>query len=168
MRSIITSLLLTLGLCAAASAQINPATQIAWPTGAAGCVYAPATNACISAGAGGSGLAVCSDTSGSATAQSCTTSPSFTPTANASCILYSTTTTNSGAALTINVNSLGAKSVAIAGSGGWTPTLVASVVPAGKPLIACYDGTDWDIAQTGTQSGGGGGGGVPYNPSTTN
>lgn len=32
--------------------QINPSTQINWPTGSAGCVYAPGTNTCVSVVAG--------------------------------------------------------------------------------------------------------------------
>jgi hypothetical protein len=37
--------------CASAvRAQINPANQIDWPTGASGCVYAPGTNTCVSPG----------------------------------------------------------------------------------------------------------------------
>lgn len=59
MRSIITSLLLLLvgSLIAMGQAgpQINPANQVQWPTGSAGCVYAPGTNTCVpnSGGSGG-------------------------------------------------------------------------------------------------------------------
>ena len=97
----------------------------------------------------------CADTSGSGTAQSCTTTPSFTP-ASGDCLVYTTTTTNSGTGLTANINSLGAKSIAIAGSSGWTSTLTASIIPANKPLLICYDGTNWDAQQTGTVSAGSG------------
>ena len=125
-------------------------------------------------GGSGVGFLPCSDTSGSGTAQNCTTSPSFTPAAN-SCVVYTTTTTNSGTGLTVNVNSLGAKSVAVPGSSGWTATLVASVIPTGKPLLACYDGTNWDVVQTGKISSSGGGGcfttgaagEIPYNDGTS-
>jgi len=95
----------------------------------------------------------CSDSSGSGTAQTCNTATSFTPWTN-SCVIYTTTTTNSGAGLTVNVNSLGAKSIAIPGSSGWTTTLTASILPANKPLPMCYDGTNWDVTQTGTVSSG--------------
>lgn len=95
------------------------------------------------------------DTSGSGTAQSANTSPSFTPAAN-DCVWYTTTTTNSGTGLTININSLGNKSVAIPGASGWTTTLTASIIPANKPLLACYDGTNWNVQQTGTAASGGG------------
>jgi hypothetical protein len=108
-------------------------------------------------GSSGSGFAQCSDTSGSGTVQNCTTSPSFTPAANQSCILYHTTTANSGTGLTVNVNSLGAKSVAIAGASGWTTTLTAGVIPSAKPVTMCYDGTNWDVLQTGTAANSGGG-----------
>ena len=98
----------------------------------------------------------CSDTSGSGTAQSCTVANTFVP-QTGNTIVYSTTTTNSGTGLTINVNSLGAKSVAIPGSSGWTTTLTANIIPANKPLILSYDGTNWNMQQTGTVSAGGSG-----------
>ena len=101
-----------------------------------------------------SAIHACADSSGSGTAQSCTSSPSFTPATN-DCILYTTTTTNSGTGLTTNVNSLGAKSIAIPGASGWTTTLTANIIPANKPLLACYDGTNWNVQQTGTASAGG-------------
>jgi len=106
----------------------------------------------VDGSSGSGGPEVCADTSGSGTAQVCTTSPTFIPAAN-SCVIYTTTTTNSGVGLTINVNSLGAKSAAIPGSSGWTTTLTASILPANKPLIACYDGTNWNVVQTGSSSG---------------
>jgi hypothetical protein len=103
----------------------------------------------------------CPDSSGSGTAQVCNTSPTFTPVGGTggpdSCINYTTTTTNSGTGLTVNVNSLGVKSFAIAGASGWTTVLTAGVIPANKPLIACYDGTNWDVQQTGTAASGGSG-----------
>ena len=97
----------------------------------------------------------CADSSGSGTAQTCSTGgATYTPAAY-DCIVYSTTTTNSGTGLTVNVDSLGAKSIAIPGSSGWTTTLTASVIPANKPQILCDDGTNWDDMQTGTASSGG-------------
>lgn len=102
-----------------------------------------------------SGAPKCSDTSGSGTAQSCSTVMSMTPAAG-SCVTYLTTTANSGTALTVNINSLGAKSVAIPSSSGWTTTLVAgSSIPANKPMLLCYDGTVWDASGTGFASTGG-------------
>lgn len=84
----------------------------------------------------------CHDTSGSGTAQSCSTSAAgvpFTP-ALGSWILYATTTANTGAALTINVNGAGAASVL-----KWqnTSTLVPGDVCANEPIPMFYDGTHW-------------------------
>jgi hypothetical protein len=93
----------------------------------------------------------CADTSGSGTVQSCTTSPSFTPAAN-DCIIYTTTTTNTSTALSLNVNSLGADSVA-----KWqgTTTLAAGDVPANKPVLACLDAANhWDLSTIGNVPGG--------------
>jgi len=42
--------LIALAAPATVHAQINPANQINWPTGAAGCVYAPGTNTCVAGG----------------------------------------------------------------------------------------------------------------------
>lgn len=109
-----------------------------------------------SSSSSGAGLPECSDVSGSGTVQACSTSPAFTPAANQSCILYHTTTANSGTGLTANVNSLGAKPVAIAGASGWTTTLTAGVIASAKPVAMCYDGTNWDVLQTGKASSGGG------------
>jgi len=122
----------------------------------------------VSSGGGGSGTAVnhnggsteatlnisgmdvqvCSDSSGSGTAQSCNTSNVYTL-ASGNCFVYKTTTTNSGTGLTINPNGSGAKPVAVPGSSGWTTTLTASLIPTGKPLLTCYDGTNLNIQQTG-------------------
>ena len=98
----------------------------------------------------------CADTSGSPTAQVCTTSPTFVPAAGDR-ITYTTTTSNGVAtAMTLNVNSSAAKSVAIPGTSGWTTTLTASIIPANEPLVFVYDGTNWNVQQTGTASGGSG------------
>jgi hypothetical protein len=96
-------------------------------------------------------MKTCADTSASSTAQVCNTSPTFTPAAN-SCIIYTTTTANTGAGLTLNVNSLGAKSVA-----KWqgSTTLTAGDVPANKPVVACYDGTNWGLSTIGNSPSGG-------------
>jgi hypothetical protein len=96
---------------------------------------------------------LCADTSGSGTAQSCTTSQSFTPVAG-SVVLYTTTTANSGTGLTVNVNALGAKSVAKWQS---TTTLVAGDVAAGKQILLKYDGTNWEMDTVGNAPSGGGG-----------
>ena len=101
----------------------------------------------------------CPDSSGSGTAQSCSTGgTTYTPAAP-DCVIYTTTTTNSGTGLTTNINSLGAASIAIPGASGWTTTLTASIIPANKPQLLCYDGTNWDDMQTGTAAAGSGGSG---------
>lgn len=85
----------------------------------------------------------CSDTSGSATAQSCATIPAFTP-SNQSCISYSTTTTNTGA-LTLNVNSTSAAAVQ-----KWLGTaLAAGDLPANEPVLLCFDGSHWQMMTIG-------------------
>lgn len=94
----------------------------------------------------------CPDTSASGTAQVCNTTPTFTV-VTGSCVTYTTTTANSGAGLTLNVNSLGAKSVA-----KWqgTTTLAANDVLANKEVHACYDGTNWELATIGNAPSGSG------------
>jgi hypothetical protein len=106
---------------------------------------------------GATSVPLCSDSSGSGTAQSCTTSPTFTPSAG-SVIAYTTTTANTGTGLTINVNSLGAKSVA-----KWqgTTTLAANDMLAGKYVLMTYDGTNWEASTIGNAPTGGGGGAAP-------
>jgi hypothetical protein len=64
-------------------------------------------------------------------------------------VVYDTTTANSGTGLTVNVNSLGAKSVAVASATGWTTTLIAGQIPANEPIHLCYDGANWDASATG-------------------
>jgi len=158
-------MLAALAACRPAVAQINP-NQINWPTGSTGCVYAPATNTCVVPSGTGTAVnqnggstvptlpfsgfmpQVCADSSGSGTTQSCTTANSFTPQA-ANCVVYDTTTANSGTGLTVNVNSLGAKSVAVASATGWTTTLIAGQIPANEPIHLCYDGANWDASATG-------------------
>lgn len=102
---------------------------------------------------------VCADSSASGTAQSCTTAPSFTPVAN-DCVVYTTTTANSGAGLTLNVNALGAKSVA-----KWlgATTLAANDVKAGQAQYACYNGTVWNLSTIGNAPSGSGNNSVGAN-----
>lgn len=96
---------------------------------------------------------LCADTSASGTAQVCNTVGVIVPVAG-TCVTYTTTTSNSGAGLTLNVNSLGAKSVA-----KWqgTTTLAAGDVPANSPQLACYSGTVWNLSNIGNAPSGGGG-----------
>jgi hypothetical protein len=96
---------------------------------------------------------LCPDSSGSGTAQVCNTTPTFTV-VSGSCVTYTTTTANIGTGLTVNVNSLGAKSVA-----KWqgTTTLAANDVLANKQVQMCYDGTNWELATIGNAPSGGSG-----------
>jgi hypothetical protein len=102
---------------------------------------------------GSTSIAICADTSGSSTAQSCTTSPSFTPVAG-SVIAYTTSTPNSGVSLTENVNGSGAKPVA-----KWqkTTTLAAGDVQANSFILETYDGTNWELSTIGNAPSGSGG-----------
>jgi hypothetical protein len=95
----------------------------------------------------------CADSSGSGTAQVCNTSPTFTPVAG-DYIIYTTTTANTGTGLTINVNSLGTKSVA-----KWqtATTLAANDVRANTEILMKYDGTNWEMDSIGNAPSGGSG-----------
>ena len=101
---------------------------------------------------GSTSIPICADTSGSGTAQSCTTSPSFTPVAG-SVIAYTTSTANAGTALTENVNSLGAKPVA-----KWqtTTVLAENDVQANTFILETYDGTNWELSTIGNPPSGSG------------
>jgi hypothetical protein len=76
----------------------------------------------------------CNDTSGSGSAQSCTSSPSFKP-AYKDCITYTTTTANAGD-VTVNVNSTSAFHVL-----KWqgSSTLAANDINAQQPVKLCLD-----------------------------
>lgn len=105
-----------------------------------------AGNPCLTTGHQVSAALDCSDTSASGTAQSCTTSPSFTP-VSGDCMFYNTTTANTGQGLTINWNALGAKSVLK--MQGNTTLLIAGDIPANRRQVACYNGTNIVIYATG-------------------
>lgn len=125
---------------------------------------AGANKALISATGHGIALPLtCGDTSASGTAQVCNTSPTFTP-VSGDCINYTTTTANTGAGLTWNVNSLGAKSVE-----KWlsSTTLVAGDIPANKTITSCYNGTSWDVMTIGNAPSGGSGSSVSVNGGAT-
>jgi hypothetical protein len=88
----------------------------------------------------------CLDSSGSGSAQNCTTSPTFTPAAGDQ-IIYKTTTTNTGTSgLTINVNSSSAVHVR-----KWqgTSELAAGDIQAGVYIPLVYDGTYWETPTVG-------------------
>ena len=88
--------------------------------------------------------------SASATAATCTTSPTFTP-ASGDCVNFTAGATNSGA-FTLNVNSSSAAPVQ-----KWMGTALASGdVVSGKTTQMCYDGTNWQIDNIGNAPSGGG------------
>ena len=120
-RFICISLLLLAALGAHAQSKFNPNTQIL----------------------GWTGPLLCADTSGSGTVQACSTVPANMTVAAGKCIVYTTTTANTGAGLTLNVNSVGAKSVA-----KWqgVTTLAVGDIAANAPVLACYDGTHWNVS----------------------
>lgn len=97
------------------------------------------------------GPLLCLDSSGSGTAQSCTTSPSFTPAAGDT-IIYKTTTANTGS-LTINVNS---SSAVTAKKWQGTANLASGDLKAGIYMLVTYDGTNWEFYTIGNAPSGGG------------
>lgn len=105
-------------------------------------------NAQLELGAAAALGRTCADTSGSGTAQSCSTYVTYTPQTSA-WIIYTTTTANTGTGLTINVNSGGAKSVyKCAGS---TATLAVGDIPANKPIPMYLDAAGhWNAVSTTT------------------
>jgi len=102
---------------------------------------------------------ICSDSSGSGTAQSCSTGPTiFTP-VSGDTIMYSTTTTNTGD-VTVDVNSLGVKHIR-----KWqgSSVLASGDLVANTPTLLTYDGTFWEIYTIGNApSAGGGGSSAPF------
>lgn len=95
---------------------------------------------------------LCSDTSGSGTAKTCTTNNVVVPLTN-TCLTIVSDTANSGTSMTLNVNSLGATSVAVPSASGWTTTLIAGQFAANTPYIGCYNGTNWNIQSLGVSGG---------------
>ena len=135
----------------------NLATLLSALTGCTTAAYAyvPKDNACEALGSGGGtevkvngGSALttsnqtgvlpylCADTSGSGTAQSCTTTPGFTPQLG-NCLSY-TTTTESGSSLTLNMNGSGAYEVQIPSPSGWAGVYAAGQILPGTTYTACY------------------------------
>ncbi len=87
---------------------------------------------------------LCPDTSGSGTAQSCSTPLTFSP-ASGDCVVYKTTTTNTGD-VTLNVNSSSAVHIR-----KWlgAAVLVSGDLVANTPQVICYDGTYWEVPTIG-------------------
>lgn len=102
----------------------------------------------------GNQLLPCAYSSGSGTAQVCTTSawqvPTFTPT-NGTIIYLTTSTPNTGSSFTINPNGMGATTVAKIVGGARTTTLTAGDIISGyNPMY--YDGTYFVLITPGNGS----------------
>lgn len=130
------------------------AVSVASVNGFSGTVANPSTTPAITIIPSGPGVtdpAVCPDTSNSATALVCSTSPSFTLATNNSVVLVVGTSPNSGST-TVNVNGSGAK--VIRKTGG-SATLAANDLLAGQRVQLVYDGTNWQmLSQVGNASAG--------------
>jgi hypothetical protein len=93
---------------------------------------------------------LCPTTSNSGTAEVCNTTPAFTPVAGDS-VMFQADIANTGA-FTLNVNSLGAKSVVKRGA---IPLIAGDIKVAPHFIVLTYDGTNWEME-------GQGGHPVPY------
>jgi hypothetical protein len=99
-----------------------------------------------------SAVLTCAAASGSGTAYTCSTSPTFTP-ADGDIVLFQADVANTGAA-TLNVNSSVAAPIKKQGGG---TALVANDLLAGQDTLMEFDGTNWQMqGQTGNATGGGG------------
>ena len=96
---------------------------------------------------------VCIDSSGNGLDQICNTATGFVPQAG-NCVIYSASNTNGGSLLSVNINSFGSKPIALPTQVGWSTTLPEVRFPVGKPVMLCYDGTNWNASALGTTPGG--------------
>lgn len=107
----------------------------------------------------------CAD-AGSNDTYACNLSPAITAYTTGACYFFKANTANTGAA-SINLNSVGAKTIKKA-AGGVTTDLSDNDIRAGQIVTVCYDGTNMQMQSTlGNASGGGGGGSpvaVPWYP----
>lgn len=123
------------------------------PSGNGPMKYVGSNNTGQSSGHDNAAIMECLDSSGSGTAQSCSTSPAFTPAAGDT-IVYMTTTTNTGD-MTVNVNSSSAIHVR-----KWqkASVLASGDLVAGVYVGLTYDGAYWEIGgNIGNAPSGGGG-----------
>jgi hypothetical protein len=93
------------------------------------------------------GALVCATTSNSGTAEVCNTSPTFTPVAGDS-IIFQADIANTDA-FTLNVNSLGAKSVTKRGT---TALVAGDIAAAPFQVLLTYDGTQWEMQGQGAKA----------------
>lgn len=102
--------------------------------------------------AGAASIPICTPVSGSGTAYTCATSPSFTPVAG-SVIAFKPDVSNSGTSATLNVNSSSAAPLA-----KWqtTTTLATNDFRANSYTVLTYDGTNWEAQTIGNAPSGGG------------
>lgn len=99
---------------------------------------------------------------GTANALTCPLNPAVTSYRSGTCYLVKTTLANT-AAVTLNVNGLGAKVLTKAVVGAQT-ALAANDLGIGQLLEACYDGTNMQAQSLGSAGGGGGSGVVSSGP----
>lgn len=106
----------------------------------------------------------CAD-AGSSDAYACSLSPAITAYVTGAIYHFRANTANTGAA-TLNLNSLGAKSI-VKAAGGVTTALADNDIRAGQLVSVIYDGTNLQMQSTlGNASAGGGGGGTTYTQGT--
>jgi hypothetical protein len=107
------------------------------------CAYYAANGTAVSGqacGSGGSGLTYCVDATGSTTTYTCTPSPALGSYTSGAIVTFVPQASNT-AASTINVSSLGAKTIIAANTTG--ATLVANDIIAGGVYTLEYDGTNF-------------------------
>ena len=111
------------------------------------CTYETATGlTCTSDGGSAltghaiSTVRLCPGTGNSGTAGACSTTPTFTPISGDS-VMYQSDVANT-AAFTLNVNSLGAKSVVKRGA---IPLIAGDIKVAPHYVLLTYDGTNWEM-----------------------
>lgn len=101
----------------------------------------------------------CAD-AGSSDAYACSLSPAITAYVTGAIYHFRANTANTGAA-TLNLNSLGAKSI-VKAAGGVTTALADNDIRVGQAVTVIYDGTNLQMQSTLGNASAGGGGGTTY------
>lgn len=114
-------------------------TGITGPTGPSG----PTGPAGPTGPSGGGGVNYCAPASASTTAYTCAPAPPLSAYAAGVTLAFVPDVNGSGGAMTVNVNSLGAKSIKL-GDGSTNPG--ATELRAGRPYVLTYDGTAFRMA----------------------